>query len=147
MESEDSNISDSEVESFEIEESGSDSSCSEGEDSSDSDSSVDWSALRQWCEIDNAQQPRPPAHLRYPFQGVPSSNFELPADEGGDLLQYFKLFFDDNLLEIIVAETNRFAEQTKNKQPGTSTKFRPTTKEEIIVFFCHSNFAEHCEIA
>jgi hypothetical protein len=51
----------------------------------------------------------------FPFMGSSSMNFAVNQDE--DLLQFFNLYLDNKLVNIIVMEINKY---TLQKQKGTS---------------------------
>jgi hypothetical protein len=53
-------------------------------------------------------------------------------DEG--LLQFFNLLLDEALVGSIVDETNRYADQSRQKQPGTAKQWRPATHDEMHAF-------------
>ncbi|GFT34250.1 piggyBac transposable element-derived protein 4 [Nephila pilipes] len=59
-----------------------------------------------WCQIDiNSSQPSPP---KFPFTGNPG--IKVCLGDSGDPLQYFNLFFDEEMFLFVVSETNRYAE-------------------------------------
>ncbi|XP_023228763.1 piggyBac transposable element-derived protein 4-like [Centruroides sculpturatus] len=121
-------MSDSEFECSNLSESESDESFTSGSDleSSDSfDGNIDSS--KKWYRI-NAENP-PAAPPRFPFLATPGCSFTL--NDVLDPLEYFRLFFDINLVNIIVKETNRYAMQ----QPKASRKhWDSVITEDIYVF-------------
>ena len=70
-----------------------------------------------------------------PFQGVEAINGILP--ENPTALDYFKLYFTDTLIELIVTETNRYAQQFIEKERNSLKRYSivhqwvPTTPDEI----------------
>ncbi|XP_067140274.1 piggyBac transposable element-derived protein 4-like isoform X2 [Centruroides vittatus] len=120
-------MSDSEFECSNLSDSESDESVTSGSDLEYSDSfdgNVDSS--KEWCEINTENPPLP----RFPFLATPGCSFSL--NDMFDPLEYFRLFFDINLVNIIVKGTNRYAMQ----QPKISRKqWDPVTTEDIYVFF------------
>ncbi|XP_068089513.1 piggyBac transposable element-derived protein 4-like [Hyperolius riggenbachi] len=73
-----------------------------------------------------------PPTPRFPFTGEPGQ--KVPCDPNP--LAYLKLFLDEAIIQIIVEETNRYAEQ----QPGPFRRFargkrwEPVTQDEIRLF-------------
>ncbi|XP_064097458.1 piggyBac transposable element-derived protein 4-like [Macrobrachium nipponense] len=105
------------------------SSGSEGDDSSlddssddDSDTNTDTDTVMdetQWRRIADSTAPPPP---RFPFTGTTGLN--IPGNiESMSPLDFFHVFFDDELIELICTETNRFAEQC-NADPVTPPELR-----------------------
>jgi hypothetical protein len=68
---------------------------------------VDLQSARQFCEV-NTHNPSP-APPRFPFFTTPQ--IHVSADTSGGILEFLELFFDGHFLNIIVMETNRYAEQ------------------------------------
>ncbi|KAG8239037.1 hypothetical protein J437_LFUL018432 [Ladona fulva] len=65
-------------------------------------------------------------------------NFEVDPD--GGVMQYFDIFFDNNLTDYITNETNHYASQVLRGIATTSTAYksqhwRDTTVPEMCVFF------------
>ena len=88
------------------------------ESNGDSDEEVeDLSSVRVWYEIDTDSIPPAPSH--FPFTATPLVNVIL--DENVTPLAYFEIFFDDQLLMILVNETNNYANQEINKQSAQSS--------------------------
>ncbi|GFU04713.1 piggyBac transposable element-derived protein 4 [Nephila pilipes] len=70
-----------------------------------------------FCEIDTSNPPR------LPFTTNPA--FHLNSDISDGTLKFLDIFFDDNLLEMIVTETNQYADRfirNGNLQRNTRTK-------------------------
>ncbi|XP_067140293.1 piggyBac transposable element-derived protein 4-like [Centruroides vittatus] len=122
-------MSDSEYECSNLSDSESDESFTSGSDleySENFDGNIDSS--KEWCQI-NTENPPPPSP-RFPFVANPGCSFTL--NDMCDPLEYFRLFFDINLVNIIVRATNRYVMQ----QPKTSRKqWDPVTTDDIYVFF------------
>ncbi|XP_071053828.1 piggyBac transposable element-derived protein 4-like [Onthophagus taurus] len=124
----DSSSNDTDVEYGNLEESGSDESEESDLESDEICSDEDHFHLsRTWCAIDTDQPP--PAPPRFSFVGTPGCTFPIP--DGQDVLAYYQLFVDDYLINLLVTETNRFAQQ----QPGSSaTPWAPVTVAEMHIF-------------
>lgn len=79
----------------------------------------------------------PPAPPRFPFLSNPGITVNISPDFRP--LDYFELFFDQKMLEIVVNETNRFAEQHKRKftykERSRFKNWTPTTEREMRLFF------------
>lgn len=74
------------------------------------------------------------------FPEYPRSGSKINVQVSGDIdvLFCYKLFITDEVLDLIVRETNRYAEQQCRKQSGSKSRTRkwtPTYKEEILNFF------------
>ncbi|GFS69306.1 piggyBac transposable element-derived protein 4 [Trichonephila clavipes] len=63
----------------------------------------------QWWKIDMKIIPPPPV----PFRGNPGITVNIAYN--ASILNYFELFFEDQILRMIVQETNRYAEQYIHK--------------------------------
>ncbi|GBM21673.1 PiggyBac transposable element-derived protein 4 [Araneus ventricosus] len=104
-------------------------------DSDESENSFSIQNARQWCKID--MQNIPPAPASFPFIGNPGPNFTMADD--ATVLDYFELFFDDVMLQIIVKETNRYAQQYMNKavpkERSRWKKWTDTDEKELRLFF------------
>ncbi|GBM28228.1 PiggyBac transposable element-derived protein 4 [Araneus ventricosus] len=126
--------SDSESESS-LNDSGSyESSFSDCSSDEEMESSDDLTQVRNFCELDITNPPSPPP--RFPFTANPAVHLNIDLSNG--TLQFLDIFFDDNLLEIIVSETNKYADRTiRNsnlRRKSRAKKWEPTTKNEIQVF-------------
>ena len=75
-----------------------------------------------WTKLSDEGQSR----TRFVFTGNSAIHFE--EDEEGGLLQYFERFIDEELITVIVDETNRFARQWH------ATSWKPVTGNDIKVF-------------
>ncbi|XP_064103310.1 piggyBac transposable element-derived protein 4-like [Macrobrachium nipponense] len=123
--------SDTEESFTELESSGSEGDDSSLDDSSDddSDTNTDTDTVMdetQWRRIADSTAPPPP---RFPFTGTTGLN--IPGNiESMSPLDFFHVFFDDELIELICTETNRFAEQC-NADPNT---WHPVTSPKLRVF-------------
>ncbi|GFW80914.1 piggyBac transposable element-derived protein 4 [Trichonephila clavipes] len=84
------------------------SDCSSSSDESDHDS-INLQSVRQWCKIDMKNIPPPPV----PFRGNPGITVNIANN--ASILNYFELFLDDQILRMIVQETNRYAKQYIHK--------------------------------
>lgn len=117
---------------LDISESGSESSFS-SLDSEDSDVEVDVLAdARQWCAINNGELP--PSPPRFPF--LSASKINVDFDANADILQFIEIFFDEDLVTLIVNETNRYAEQYMQGENSSQrlSQWHPTTNNEIRTF-------------
>jgi len=104
---------------------------SEYETESEGDASDEARDARAWFRVDPARQCPPPP--RFPFTGKPGLNVEVPSDP----LSYFRLFVSDSVIDKIVVETNRYAEQTDTshtKPFSRANKWDPVTSDDIFVF-------------
>jgi len=108
-------------------------------DSEDTDSESD--ILRDrcvWYPIDDQQPTAAP--LRFPFSGQPG--LRVPLTDTSNPLTYLKLFLDDDIMDImdvIVTETNRYAEQTLRRTPhrrlSRTRNWEPTSTEDMWLLF------------
>ncbi|XP_064635294.1 piggyBac transposable element-derived protein 4-like [Lineus longissimus] len=75
---------------------------------------------------------------RYPFTGNPGIKVDI--HDTSDPLEFFELFFGDELVDLIVTETNRFARQYLVEKEGTlkarsrAKEWEDTDSDEIRVF-------------
>lgn len=110
------------------------SDCSSYSDESDHDS-MNLQSVRQWCKIDMKNIPPPPPPV--PFSGNPGITVNIANN--ASILNYFELFFDDQILRMIVQETNRYAQQyihkTVCKKGSRWKKWTETNVEELRLFF------------
>lgn len=85
----------------------------------------------QWAWSPNVNKP-----LERNFTGTPGMNMDIT--DVSNQLEYFELFFDDTLVNLIVLETNRFADQyiasTNLKFQSRVKRWTPTDSREIRVF-------------
>ncbi|GBO20913.1 PiggyBac transposable element-derived protein 4 [Araneus ventricosus] len=109
---------------------------SEDELSSSEDESEDESleSARNWCGVDvSVLTPAPP---KFPFTGNPGIKVSLRQSD--DPLDYFFLFFDDEVISFIAKETNSFAEEHfSNLELTPSTRalqWKDVTSEELKRF-------------
>lgn len=128
------NDSDSESE-VSINDSGScESSLSDFSSDEDTETSDDLIQVRNFCEIDTNNSPAPPP--RFPFTVQPGVHKNMDVRDG--TLQFIEIFFDDNLIEMIASETNKYADKSiRNsnlRRYSRARKWEPTTKNEIKVF-------------
>ncbi|GBN86035.1 hypothetical protein AVEN_65835-1, partial [Araneus ventricosus] len=82
---------------------------SSGEEFLSSESESDDDSLesaRDWCRVDITISH--PSHPKFPFTGNPELKVSVRDSE--DPLDYFNLFFDDEMFNFIVSETNRYSE-------------------------------------
>ncbi|GFT50513.1 piggyBac transposable element-derived protein 4 [Trichonephila clavipes] len=108
--------------------------CSSSSDGSDHDS-INLQSVRQWCKIDMKNIPHPPSSV--PFRGNPGITVNIANN--ASILNYFELFFDDQILRMVVKETNRYSEQyihkTVCKEGSRWKKWTETNIEELGLFF------------
>ncbi|XP_039620849.1 piggyBac transposable element-derived protein 4-like isoform X2 [Polypterus senegalus] len=91
-----------------------------------------FSDARVWCRLDATVDH--PAPSRFPFTGNPG----LKVSVGHDYLDYLRLFIDDRLMEQIVNETNRYADQCQKshgKPFARPNRWYPVTADDMWVFF------------
>lgn len=92
------------LENSENESEGSDSTDLDS-DSDDSDSDTDIAQARTWTEVRPNNLPANPP--RFPFQGRPG--VQVQFDDETDVLKFFEHFINDEIVNIICTETNRYA--------------------------------------
>lgn len=110
------------------------SSESGDDDDNDSDGGGDFDSCRQWCRVD-ADNP-PPCPPRFQFLPSPGKTFHV--EDPGDPLQYFEVLLDDQLIDLMVTETNRYAAQflscNRLKPHSRFASWVPVTTGEMRVF-------------
>ncbi|GBL73325.1 PiggyBac transposable element-derived protein 4 [Araneus ventricosus] len=110
----------------------SDSSYEDISDESDSDEDT-LDAARNWCRIDQENLAPPPP--RFPFSGNPGLNTRM---DGSSPIEFFCIFFDDDIVGYIASETNRYAEDFIEKNDLTPSsrvqKWKDVDSSEIRVF-------------
>ncbi|GFT85276.1 piggyBac transposable element-derived protein 4 [Trichonephila clavipes] len=98
------------------------------------DENDDLSQARNFYEIDCNNPSAPPP--RFAFTNTPEIHLDFDASSGK--MQYYEALIDNNLIDLIVHETNRYAEQTIGssipRKHSRSKKWEPTSKEEMPVF-------------
>ncbi|KAH7978481.1 hypothetical protein HPB49_005605 [Dermacentor silvarum] len=104
-------------------------SSSSGDDEDSSETNI--ASARQWILLDVDNPPvKPP---RFPFLAIPGKTFNLSSSD--DLMEYIQQFLDDELISLVVDETNRKAVETLKRSPQSEhsrlKKWVPVTKEEI----------------
>lgn len=104
-------------------------------DSSDEDVASDnLNDARKFYEVD-CENP-PVAHPRFKFTGQPKVNFNFDDSKGK--LQFYDAFIDNDLIDMIVLETNRYAEQCIQssvfRRHSRSKKWVPTSRDEMNSF-------------
>lgn len=107
-------------------------SSSSGDDEDSSEANI--ASARQWILLDVDNPPvKPP---RFPFLAIPGKTFNLSSSD--DLMEYIQQFLDDELISLVVDETNRKAVETLKRSPPSEhsrlKKWVPVTKEEMWVF-------------
>lgn len=81
-------------------------SSSSGDDEDSSEANI--ASARQWILLDVDNPPvKPP---RFPFLAIPGKTFNLSSSD--DLMEYIQQFLDDELISLVVDETNRKAVET-----------------------------------
>jgi len=119
-----SELEDSEFEYANLAESESDDSDieSDSKESEDDDQTTDI-----WQQINtNVLNPAP---LRFQFLGVPGCTFNA---DNFEVLDYFQLCFDNDLVNLLIIESNRYTEQ----QPRRSSDVLSITTDEMQIFLC-----------
>lgn len=97
---------------------------------SSSDENVSEKHSRTRITVKDAMPINPP-HLQFSFTGNNEINYDF--DEVGNILQYFESFFDDDVVNMIVEETNRNAE-LKLRLKNIRKKWERVTSDELRVF-------------
>ncbi|GFY61994.1 piggyBac transposable element-derived protein 4 [Trichonephila inaurata madagascariensis] len=91
-------------------------------------------SARDWYQID-VSSPLP-SYPKFPFTGNPG--IKVCLKDSGDPLEFFNLFFDDEMFSFIVEETNRYAksffENTELTPASRALKWKSTNKEEMKRF-------------
>lgn len=101
-------------------------SVSEATTDHESDSSdISLSSIRFWREID-VTAALPPAPPRFPFTGTPS---DFTQNDSSDVMEYVNKIIDDELVNIVVTETNRYA------RDENIVGWKDTNSDEIRIFF------------
>ncbi|GFX61710.1 piggyBac transposable element-derived protein 4 [Trichonephila clavipes] len=97
------------------------------------DENDDLSQARNFYKIDCNNSSAPPP--RFAFTNTPEIHLDFDASSGK---MYYEALIDNNLIDLIVHETNRCAEQTIRssipRRHSRSKKWEPTSKEEMHVF-------------
>ncbi|KAJ4427020.1 hypothetical protein ANN_26819 [Periplaneta americana] len=94
--------------------------------SRDLERSVDAASVRHWFQ-EKTSTTISSAPPRFPFKAASPLNFNIVSDN--DNSQFFKLFFDNDLINIIFEETIRHA--NKYLQNAENNSWQPTTDSEI----------------
>ncbi|GFU62703.1 piggyBac transposable element-derived protein 4 [Trichonephila clavipes] len=98
------------------------------------DENDDLSQARNFYEIDCNNPSAPPP--RFAFTNTPEIHLDFDASSGK--MQYYEELIDNNLIDLIVHETNRYAEKTIGssipRRHSRSKKWETTSKEEMHVF-------------
>ena len=106
------------------------SESSSGNNYSSSEESESECDARSWCRVPLVEDRMPPPPPRFPFQE--NSGISIDSDISTmNTLDFFRLFIDARIVDIVVKETNRFAEQTR---PDDSM-WKPVTEAELFIFF------------
>ena len=109
----------------------SDEEGSESDDElSDSESDDEMGDARTWHRHHASEHRLPPALPRFPFTGNCGIHFQ------GNFLEmtpfdYLSLFFDQRIIDLVIEETNRYAEQIGQRDSA----WRSVTEAEVWVFF------------
>ena len=83
---------------------------------------------RAWRSLELSEEHMNAAPPRFPFTGNP----DIMTDENlaeTSPLEFFSLFIDERIIACVLAETNRFAEQTGQDD----SLWRPVTEAELFV--------------
>ncbi|XP_035217190.1 piggyBac transposable element-derived protein 1-like [Stegodyphus dumicola] len=100
---------------------------SSSETESDSDEEQ-LSKVRDWCKIDTSKtQPVPP---KFPFSACPG--LKMTIKDANDPLQFLLLFIDDEVVNIVVEETNRYASQNYAEASGEMVLDSKTNNKHSI---------------
>ncbi|GFU80506.1 piggyBac transposable element-derived protein 4 [Trichonephila clavipes] len=116
--------------SFESDEDFVHSISSSEDDTSDEEN---FSSVRQWCKIDSSS----PAPSRFSF--TDDVGMKACVTNISDPLEYFEMFFTDEIVNHIVTETNIFAAEnlnkSKSKEHSQAHHWSDTNANELRVFF------------
>ncbi|GFV98738.1 piggyBac transposable element-derived protein 4 [Trichonephila clavipes] len=92
-----------------------------------------FSSVRQWCRIDSSS----PAPSQFSF--TDDVGMKACVTNISDPLEYFELFFTDEIVNHIVTETNIFAAENlnkfKSKEHSRAHHWSETNANELRVFF------------
>lgn len=116
--------SDSDEEDINLSESGAEDCQSEFSDTSiedESDEQIDG----DWFPCNE----NTPASQRFPFIGNPGCTFAMHSNPNE--FDYYNLFFDDDVINLIVTESNRYAQQTRKV---TAKPWIPITNNELHIY-------------
>lgn len=106
--------------------------CSSSGSESEEDSPL--SAVRDWCKLNPLQMPPPPPP--FPFTG--NAGLKVLVSDAEDPLEYFQLFFDNDILSYIAQETNRYAseffEYADLTPSSRALKWKETDSNEVKRF-------------
>jgi len=90
---------------------------------------------RVWCATDVQHSPAAPPC--FPFTGRPGIRVSLTDEQ--DPLTYVRLFLDNKIVNTIVTETNRYAEQTLTRTPhrrrSRTRNWEPIAVDYLWLFF------------
>ena len=103
-----------------------------GQAPSDSDDSEsDFVSFHQQCTSDPEQFNR---RVRNAYNLNPGPNTALPNE--AKAIDYFKEFWDQTLIDKLIAETNRYAQQQRLfwLPPRFAAKWKPVQEEEMLAF-------------
>ncbi|GFW80864.1 piggyBac transposable element-derived protein 4 [Trichonephila clavipes] len=99
----------------------------------DTSNEENFSSVRQWCKIDSSS----PAPSRFSFTG--DVGMKACVTNISDPLEYFELYFTDEIVNHIVTETNIFAAENlnkfKSKEHSRTHNWSETYANESRVFF------------
>ncbi|GFV21212.1 piggyBac transposable element-derived protein 4 [Trichonephila clavipes] len=99
----------------------------------DTSDEENFSSVRQWCKIDSSS----PAPSRFSF--TDDVGMKACVTNISDPLEYFELFFTDEIVNHIVTETNIFAAENlnkfKSKEHSRTHHWSETNANELRVFF------------
>ncbi|GLV54168.1 uncharacterized protein CBL_21012, partial [Carabus blaptoides fortunei] len=118
---------------IEIEDSQSDSSDEGSSTSSSEEEEEEFMDARQFWKLDIKNLN--PAPKRFTFSEIPAVHFQV---EDNSAIEIFENFFYDKLIDLIVLETNKYADQSKNvsnKKHSRILKWTPTDRNELRIFF------------
>lgn len=97
---------------------------------STSEEEEDGGAGRAWRSLELSEEHMAAAPPRFPFTGNPGIMIdENPAEMSP--LELFSLFIDEKIIDCVLVETNRFAEQIGQDD----SSWRAVTEAELLVFF------------
>ena len=85
---------------------------------------------RAWRSLELVEERMDSAPPRFAFTGNPGITIDGNSVEVS-AFQFFSLFIDKRIVDCVLVETNRFAEQTGQND----SLWRPVTEAELFVFF------------
>ncbi|KAF2896788.1 hypothetical protein ILUMI_09383 [Ignelater luminosus] len=95
----------------------------------ESDNEADISDARVWCKLTKSTPAPPP----FRFLGTPTINFEKNDQE--DILQFFNKFINDEIIDYITNEMNKYANKWSRTNSSSSRNvWKPLSSDELRIY-------------